>query len=141
MYKRQIQWEELDHSAFCTDAEPEAAVIHQLRSSVINAMLSLGLWPFAPRRVHEEVMAGGFADVVMETYTAQGKDHLRDVAQKWVAGVMRALVPPSMLVTGEAKTEVQARKMVDEMVEEFDAHCRYARAMVNLGVTVGRRVD
>ncbi|CAG8348969.1 unnamed protein product [Penicillium salamii] len=136
-----IQWEELDHSAFCTDAVPEAAVVHQLRSSVINAMLSLGLWPYAPSRVHEEVVAGGFADVVMKTYTAQGKDHLRDISREWVGGVMKALVPPSMLVTGEAKTESQARDMVNDLVEEFDAHCRYARAMVNLGVTVGRKVD
>lgn len=120
---------------------PEAPVIQQLRNSVINAMLSLGLWPYAPSRVHEEVVAGGFADVVMKTYTAQGKDHLRDISRKWVGGVMKALVPPSMLVTGEAKTESQARDMVNSLVEEFDAHCRYARAMVNLGVTVGRRVD
>lgn len=112
-----------------------------MRQSVINAMLTLGLWPFAPKRVHEEILIGGFTDVVNETHTTKGKDHLRDISQKWVAGVMRALVPPSMRVTGEAKTDFLAREMVDTMIDEFDAHCQHARAMVNLGVTVGRRVD
>lgn len=104
-------------------------------------MLHLGLWPFAPRRVHEEVLAGGFDNVVYETYTAVDKDHLRDVARKWVAGVIRALVPPSLLVTGEAATETQAREIVEGFVREFNVHCQHAKALVNLGVVVGRRVD
>jgi hypothetical protein len=104
-------------------------------------MLTLGLWPFAPKRVHDEISAGGFCDVVHETYTTHGKDHLRAVSQLWVSGVMRALVPPSMVVTGEAKGEVQAREMVEELVGEFNEHCDHARAMVNFGVVVGRRVD
>jgi len=104
-------------------------------------MLSLGLWPFAPKRVHDEISAGGFCDVVHETYTTKGKDHLRGVSQMWVAGVMRALVPASMVVNGEAKSEAQAREMVEGLVGEFNAHCDHARAMVNFGVVVGRRAD
>jgi hypothetical protein len=104
-------------------------------------MLTLGLWPFAPKRVHEEISAGGFCDIVHETYTTTGKEHLRGVAQKWVAGVMRALVPPSMVVTGEAKSEAGAREMVEGLVAEFNEHCDHARAMVNFGVVVGRKAD
>jgi hypothetical protein len=104
-------------------------------------MLKLGLWPFAPQRVYDEISAGGFADVVRETYTTLGKDHMRATAQKWVAGVMCALVPASMVVTGEAADLNEARGMVDELVGEFEVHCQSARALVNFGVTVGRRVD
>ncbi|KAJ5329784.1 Methyltransferase type 12 [Penicillium brevicompactum] len=135
-----IQWEELDHSAFCTDAVPEADVVNQMRQSVTNAMLSLDLCPTAPQRVYEDILAGGFADVITGTHTTKGKDHLRDISQRWVAGVMRALVTPSMLVTGEAKTEFQAREKVNALVAKFDDHCQHAKAMVNLGVTVGRKV-
>jgi hypothetical protein len=35
----------------------------------------LGLWPFAPQRVYDEISANGFADVVRETYTTAGKEH------------------------------------------------------------------
>lgn len=104
-------------------------------------MLRLGLWPFAPKRVHEEVLVGGFDNVVYDTYTTVDKDHLRDVARKWVVGVMRALVPASLLVTGEAVDDLQARQIVEGFVQEFNAHCQNARALVNLGVVVGRRVD
>lgn len=104
-------------------------------------MLRLGLWPFAPKRVHEEVLVGGFDNVVYDTYTTVDKDHLRDVARKWVVGVMRALVPASLLVTGEAVDDLQARETVEGFVQEFNAHCQNARALVNLGVVVGRRVD
>jgi hypothetical protein len=115
-------------------------VVTQLRESVINAMLKLGLWPFAPKRVHDEIAAGGFKDVVHETYTTAGKDHLRGVAQAWVSGVMRALVPSSMVVTGEAE-EGQAKEIVEGLVGEFNEHCDQATAMVNFGVVIGRKVD
>ena len=111
-----------------------------MRQSVTNAMLSLDLCPTAPQRVHEDILAGGFADVITETHTTNGKDHLRGISQRWVVGVMRALVTPSMLVTGEAKTEFQAREKVNALVAKFDDHCQHAKAMVNLGVTVGRKV-
>lgn len=103
-------------------------------------MLKLGLWPFAPQRVYDEISANGFADVVRETYTAAGKDHMRPFAQKWVAGVMRALAPPSMVVTGQAEDIVQARGIVDGLVRQFEAHCQNATALVNFGVTVARKV-
>ncbi|KAJ5129718.1 uncharacterized protein N7515_005757 [Penicillium bovifimosum] len=104
-------------------------------------MLKLGMWPFAPQLVYDEISAGGFADVVRETYTTLGKDHLRATAQKWVAALMRALMPASMVVTGEARDEDEARGVVEGLAGEFEAHCQSARALVNLGVTVGRRVD
>ncbi|CAI7657464.1 unnamed protein product [Penicillium glandicola] len=136
-----IQWEEVDHKALCTDGVPEIAAISRMREAIVEAMLKLGLWPFAPQRVYEDISANGFVDVVRETYTTVGKDHLRLIAQKWVASVMRALVPHSMVVTGEAEDITQARAIVEGLVEEFDAHCESATALVNLGVTVGRKVD
>ncbi|KAJ5550544.1 Methyltransferase type 12 [Penicillium sp. DV-2018c] len=136
-----IQWEELDDTAYCTDAIPEPAAITSLRQSLRDAMLKLGMWPFATQLVYDEISADGFADVVRETYTTLGKDHLRATAQRWVAGSMRALVPASMVVTGEAKDEDEAREIVEELIGQFEAHCQSARALVNLGRTVGRRVD
>ncbi|CAG7935500.1 unnamed protein product [Penicillium nalgiovense] len=136
-----IQWEEVDHTAFCTDATPELAAITRLRECVIEAMLKLGLWPFAPQRVYDEISANGFADVVRETYTTAGKEHMRPIAKKWVAGVMRALVPPSMVAIGQAEDTTQARGIVEGLVREFEAHCESAMALVNFGVTVGKRVD
>ena len=38
-----IQWEEVDHTAFCTDATSELAAVTRLRECVIEAMLKLGL--------------------------------------------------------------------------------------------------
>jgi hypothetical protein len=108
---------------------------------VIEAMLKLGLWPFAPQRVYDEISANGFADVVRENYTTAGKEHMRPIAKKWVAGVMRALVPPSMVAIGQAEDTTQARGIVEGLVREFEAHCESATALVNFGVTVGRRVD
>ncbi|KAJ5034553.1 hypothetical protein NUH16_005992 [Penicillium rubens] len=126
-----IQWEEVDHTAFCTDATSELAAVTRLRECVIEAMLKLGLWPFAPQRVYDEISANGFADVVRET----------SLLLKWVAGVMRALVPPSMVAIGQAEDTTQARGIVDGLVREFEAHCESETALVNFGVTVGRRVD
>ncbi|KAJ5776549.1 uncharacterized protein N7511_001560 [Penicillium nucicola] len=136
-----LQWEEVDHTAFCTDSVPEIPAITQLRQSVIGAMLKLGLWPFAPQRVHHQVSAGGFRDIRRVTYTTVGNEGMRGVSQKWVAGVIRALVPASMVVTGEATDEGQAREVVERLVEEFDDHCVGARVLVNFGVIVGRRCD
>lgn len=116
-------------------------MITRLRECVIEAMLKLGLWPFAPQRVFDEISAYGFADVVRETYTTAGKEHLRPIAQKWVAGVMRALVPPCMVAIGQAEDTRQARGMTEQLVREFEAHCETATALVNFGVTVGRRVN
>ncbi|KAG0161100.1 hypothetical protein PDIDSM_8633 [Penicillium digitatum] len=136
-----IQWEEVDHTAFCTDAVLEPAAITRLRECVIEAMLKLGLWPFAPQRVYDVIHTSGFTDVVRETYTTAGKKYLRPTAQIWVAGVMRALVPPSMVVIGQAEDTRQARGITEKLIGEFEAHCESATALVNFGVTVGRRAD
>ncbi|KAF4762447.1 hypothetical protein HAV15_007720 [Penicillium sp. str.  len=136
-----IQWEEVDHTSFCTDAVPEPEVITRLRECVIEAMLKMGLWPFAPQRVFDEISANGFADIVRETYTTVEKEYLQPIAQKWVAGVMGALVPPCMVVIDQADNITQAREMTDKLVREFEAHCETATALVNFGVTVGRRVN
>ncbi|OQE04198.1 hypothetical protein PENSOL_c001G01363 [Penicillium solitum] len=117
-----IQWEEVDHTSFCTDAVPEPEVITRLRECVIEAMLKMGLWPFAPQRVFDEISANGFADVVRETYTTVEKEYLQPIAQKWVAGVMGALVPPCMVVIDQAEDITQAREMTDKLVREFEAH-------------------
>jgi hypothetical protein len=136
-----LQWEEVDHTAFCTDSIPENPAVTKLRQSVIEAMLKLGLWPFAPQHVHHQLSAGGFRDIQRATYTTEGKEGMRATSQKWVAGVMRALVPASMVVTGEARDERQAKEVVERLVGEFDDHCLGARVLVNFGVTVGRRCD
>ncbi|KAJ9488542.1 hypothetical protein VN97_g4769 [Penicillium thymicola] len=136
-----IQWEEVDHTSFCTDAVPEPEVITRLRECVIEAMLKLGLWPFAPQRVFDEISACGFTDVVREIYTTSGKEHLRPIARKWVAGVMRALVPPCMVASSQAENTKQARGMTEQLVREFEDHCETATALVNFGVTVGRKVS
>jgi hypothetical protein len=102
-------------------------------------MLKLGLWPFAPQRVYDQVSAGGFMDIKRATYTTLENEGIRGVSQKWVASVMRALVPASMVVTGEARDEEQAKEIVERLVGEFDDHCIGARVLVNFGVTVGRR--
>ncbi|EKV06359.1 MFS transporter, putative [Penicillium digitatum Pd1] len=131
-----IQWEEVDHTAFCTDAVLEPAAITRLRECVIEAMLKLGLWPFAPQRVYDVIHTSGFTDVVRETYTTAGKKYLRPTAQIWVAGVMRALVPPSMVVIGQAEDTRQARGITEKLIGEFEAHCESATALVNFGVTL-----
>lgn len=104
-------------------------------------MLKLGLWPFAPQTVYEEICAGGFHNIHRETYTTEGKEQVYGVATKWVAGVMRALVPPSMVALGQVENEEEARRKVDVLVGEFEEHCRDALALVSLGVTVGQRID
>lgn len=104
-------------------------------------MLKLGLWPFAPQRVFDEISAGGFDHVGRETYTTVGKQHLHPIAPKWVAGVMRALVPGSMIVIGQAKSEDEAKAKVEVLVGEFLKHCEDALPLINYGVTVGQRCD
>lgn len=110
-----------------------------MRDTLIDAMLKLGLWPFAPPTVYDEISAGGFYNVVRENYTTEGKEHLHAVAPKWVAGVMRALVPPSMVVLGQAADVEEARRKVDVLVGEFEEHCRDAIALACFGVTVGQK--
>lgn len=104
-------------------------------------MLKLGLWPFAPQRVFDEISACGFTDVVRETYTTSGKEHLRSIAREWVAGVMRALVPTCMVASSQAQNIKQARELTEQLVREFEVHCETATALVNFGVTVGRKVS
>jgi hypothetical protein len=136
-----IQWEEVDTTSFCTNKAPELPAITTMRNTVIDAMLKLGLWPFAPQTVYEEICAGGFHNIHRETYTTEGKEQVYGVATKWVAGVMRALVPPSMVALGQVENEEEARRKVDVLVGEFEEHCRDALALVSLGVTVGQRID
>lgn len=112
-----------------------------MRNTLIDAMLKLGLWPFAPPTVYDEICAGGFHNICRENYTTEGKEHLYAIAPKWVAGVMRALVPPSMVVLGQAKDEEEARSKVEVLIGEFEEHCRDALALASFGVTVGQRSD
>lgn len=136
-----IQWEEIDTTSFCTNKLPELPAITTMRNTVSDAMLKLGLWPFAPQTVYDEICAGGFHNIHRETYTTEGKEAVYGTATKWVAGVMRALVPTSMVALGQAEDQEEARRKVGVLVGEFEEHCTDALALVSLGVTVGQRCD
>lgn len=112
-----------------------------MRNTVIDAMLKLNLWPFAPPTVYEEIRTGGFNNVHRETYTTEGKEHLYAIAPKWVTGVMRALVPQSMVVLGQAGSEEEAKGKTEGLIGEFEEHCRGALALASFGVSVGQRGD
>jgi hypothetical protein len=126
---------------FCTNKLPELPAITQMRNAAIDAMLKLGLWPFAPQRVYEEISKAGFRNVRRETYTTLGKEHLHEIATKWVANVMRALVPSSMVVNEQARNDEEAKAKVEELIKEFEMHCQEALPLVNYGVTVGQRCE
>ena len=134
-----IQWEEVGHTAFCTDKTPELPAITKMRNVVKDAMRKLGLCSFAPQRVYDEISAARFENVNHEIYTTIGKEDLHDCAQRWVTAVMRALVPPSMVGLGEAKDEEEAKQKVDILVAEFDEHCEDALPLVNYNVIIGRK--
>lgn len=136
-----IQWEEVDHTTFCTNKVPELHAITKLRNYTIDAMLKLNLWPFAPQRVYDEISAGGFQHIRRETYTTVGNEHLHGIAPKWVAGVMLALVPASLVVNGQAKNEEEAKAKVEVLIREFEKHCEDALPLVNYGVTVAQRCE
>lgn len=136
-----IQWEEVDHTTFCTNKLPENPAITKMRNTTIDAMLKLGLWPFAPQRVYDEISAARFQNVRRETYTTVGKEHLHETASKWVANVMRAMVTPSMVVNGQAKSEEEAKAKVEVLIREFEGHCEDALPLVNFGVTVAQRSE
>ncbi|KAJ5661902.1 Methyltransferase type 12 [Penicillium maclennaniae] len=136
-----IQWEEVDHTTFCTDKLPEHPAITKLRNATIDAMLKIGMWPFAPQRVFDEISKAQFQNVRRETYTTVGKEHLHEIAPKWVANVMRALVPPSMVVNGQARNEEEAKAKVEVLIRQFEEHCEGALPLVNLGVTVAQRCE
>lgn len=104
-------------------------------------MLKLNLWPFAPQRVYDEISAGGFQHIRRETYTTVGNEHLHGIAPKWVAGVMLALVPASLVVNGQAKNEEEAKAKVEVLIREFEKHCEDALPLVNYGVTVAQRCE
>ncbi|KAJ5460839.1 Methyltransferase type 12 [Penicillium daleae] len=136
-----LQWEEVDTTTFCTNGHPELPAITTMRNTVIDAMLKLNLWPFAPPTVYEEIRTGGFNNVHRETYTTEGKEHLYAIAPKWVTGVMRALVPQSMVVLGQAGSEEEAKGKTEGLIGEFEEHCRRALALASFGVSVGQRGD
>ncbi|KAJ5595212.1 Methyltransferase type 12 [Penicillium hispanicum] len=136
-----IQWEELDTTAFCTDQTPELPAITKMRAVVSDAMQKLGLCPFAPQRVYDEISAARFQNVSCQIYTTIGKENLRPVARKWVAAVMRALVPPSMVALGEATDEQEAKRKVEVLIAEFDKHCEHALPLVNYNVVAGQKCD
>ncbi|KAJ5669502.1 hypothetical protein N7462_010572, partial [Penicillium macrosclerotiorum] len=133
-----IQWEEVDTTCFITEASPDIPAVTAMRHSVIKAMLKLNLWPFAPQRVYNEITAGGFHNIRRETYTTVDKPSLHSVAPVWVAGVMRALVPPAMVVTGEARDEADAKAQVEILIAEFLKHSGDALPLVNYGATVAQ---
>ena len=113
-----------------------------MRMAIIRAMLKLGLWPFAPPRVYNVISAGGFRNVHRETYTTIGKPHLHEMARKWVARVMLALVPSSMITSGAAQNQNEASNMIEQLVPEFEKHCKEgAFPLVNLGVTIAQKYD
>ncbi|KAJ5089837.1 hypothetical protein N7532_008521 [Penicillium argentinense] len=136
-----IQWEEVDETAFCTDKVPELPAITQIRQSVIKAMLAMGLSPFAPKRVHEEISKGGFENIRCETYTVAGREDLRQVATKWVVNVMQALLTPALMITGEAKNKDEAEDKVEALVDEFEMHCENALPLINFSIVVAQRLD
>ncbi|KAJ5168854.1 uncharacterized protein N7482_004448 [Penicillium canariense] len=136
-----IQWEEVDTTTFCTNQEPELPAITTMRNTLIDAMLKLGLWPYAPPTVYEEICAGGFHKIYRETYTTEGKEDLRTIAPKWVAGVMRALVPSSMVVLGQAENDEDAKTQVETLIAEFEEHCKSALALASFGVTAAQRCE
>jgi hypothetical protein len=106
---------------------------------VINhAMIMKGLSPFAPNRVFEELGDGGFRSVQRKIYTTKGKEYLHAAAEEWVIGVLRAMLIPCMLITGEAKGETEARSMVDALISEFEKHCKDAIPLINFTVILAQ---
>lgn len=101
-------------------------------------MIKMGMSPFAPQRVYEELCSSEFRNVHRQIYTTRGKEYLHDAAEKWVVRVIRALVVPSMVIAGEAIDEADAKRRVDVLVAEFEKHCQQALPLINFTVVIGQ---
>ncbi|KAJ5093494.1 hypothetical protein N7456_009355 [Penicillium angulare] len=136
-----IQWEEVDTSAFSTNQRPEYPLITSLRAVVIRGMQKVGFCIFAPQRVFDEVLRGGFSNSQLVRHTTIGKEHLHYEAVKWVSSIIRILVTKSLFVLGEAESEKKAAGEVEKIVQRFEEHAEGALPLVNLGVVVAQRND
>ncbi|CAI7637812.1 unnamed protein product [Penicillium pancosmium] len=133
-----VQWEEVDITTFHTDKTPQIPAITKMSQSVRRAMIKMGMSPFAPQRVYEELCSSEFRNIHRQTYTTKGKEYLHDAAQEWVVGVIRALVVPSMIITGEAMDEAHAKSQADVLVAEFEEYCKDALPLINFTVVVAQ---
>jgi len=133
-----VQWEELDTTAFCTDKVPEPAVITKIRKTAMNGLMHMKMSYMAPSQVFEELRSHQFQNVQRKAYSTRGLGYLHDVAVNWAVGVIRALIPPTMLVTGEAKDMAEAKAMVEELVIGYQEHCMTALPLVNLYMVIGQ---
>ncbi|KAJ5221119.1 uncharacterized protein N7469_010006 [Penicillium citrinum] len=133
-----VQWEELDTTAFCTDKVPEPAVITKIRKTAMNGLMHMKMSYMAPSQVFQELRSHQFQNVQRKAYSTRGLGYLHDVAVNWAVGVIRALIPPTMIVTGEAKDMPEAKAKVEELVIGYQEHCMTVLPLVNLYIVIGQ---
>lgn len=133
-----IQWEELDTTAFCTDRMPEPAVVTKVRKAAMNILMYMKMSYMAPHQVFDELRAQQFQNVRRKAYNTRGLGYLHDVALRWAINVIRAMIVPAMLTTGEAKDLAEAKEKVEELVAGYQDHCMTALPLVNLFIIVGQ---
>lgn len=101
-------------------------------------MEASGMSPNAPQRVYEECQAAGLSNVVMQTYTVENKRYLWPAARKWLDSAFSTLVLRSILRSGKAQNEVEARGRTAEVMERYERYCQDGVPLVFLTVVLGQ---
>ena len=83
----------------------------------------------AAQRVYDESRAAGLTNVMTETYNANNKDFLWPAARRWLGTALRMLVFGALLRSGEARDENEAKKRVEEVMEDMNCIVRTFRLL------------
>lgn len=104
-----------------------------------DTITKIGLCATAPAKIEEEAHRTGFIEVSRERYDTRGKPHLKDAARRWFVQSASSTISSSLLKSGRAKVETEAKETTQKMLAEFEQSG--AVPSVNVQVIVGRKPE
>lgn len=126
-------------TTFATEEDPQPLLITETNRIIGNAIAKFNLCATAPEHIEQGAQRTSFVDVRREHFNTRSKPELVDAARAWTAEAVRALIPSSLVKTGEIEEEAVARQYVEGLLVGFEEQCAGVLPMVNMEMVVGRR--
>lgn len=132
-----FQWDEGDITSFHTTTTPQPRVVAEIVLMMTDTLTRIGLCPTAPAQIEEEARRAGFDQVSRDRYDTRDKPHVKDAACSWFVQSAWSTISSSLLKSGRARDEGEAKEVTRRMLDEFELSG--AVPLVNVQVIVGRK--
>lgn len=126
-------------TTFTTEEDPQPLLITETNRIIGNSIAKFNLCDTPPKHIEQGAQRTSFVDVRREHFNTRSKPELTDAARAWTTGAARALIPSSLVKTGEVEEEAAARQYAEGLVGGFEEQCAGVLPLVNMEIVVGRR--